>query len=177
MVFVGVAWARSKQEGSMQRLTLITVACAAIIGAVAFVGSSGAQQPGPPTGTLELVSLDRETHFKFVDNPPRSGDPGRPSPGDLAIITGRLRDTANRRAGKLYAVFMRVAGKRKRHVDQVRGTFVLRNGHIVVEGVSAGGRTDNVAVIGGTGRYAGARGTLRVTSTRKAARYRFTFIG
>lgn len=80
MVSVGVAWARSKQEGSMQRLTLITVACAAIIGAVAFVGSSGAQQPGPPTGTLELVSLDRETHFKFVDNPPRSGDPGRPSP-------------------------------------------------------------------------------------------------
>lgn len=72
---------------------------------------------------------------------------------------------------------MRLAGKRKRHVDQVRGTFVLRNGHIVVEGVSAGGRTDNVAVIGGTGRYAGARGTLRVTSTRKAARYRFTFIG
>jgi hypothetical protein len=37
----------------------------------AFVGSSGAQQPGPPTGTLELVSLDRETRFAFVDNPPR----------------------------------------------------------------------------------------------------------
>jgi hypothetical protein len=159
----------------MHRLTLITVACAAIIAAVALVGSSGAQQPSPPTGILELVSLDRETHFKFVDNPPRSGDPGRPSRGDLAIITGRLRDTANRRAGKLYALFMRLAGQR-RHVDQVRATFVLRHGHIVVEGISAGGRTDNVAVIGGTGRYAGARGTLRVTQTRRAARYRFTFI-
>jgi hypothetical protein len=160
----------------MQRLAVITVACAAIIGALAFVGSSGAQQSGPPTGTLELVSRDRETRFKFVDNPPRSGDPARPSRGDLAIITGRLRDSGNRRVGKLYAVFMRLAGKR-RPVDQVRGTFALRDGHIVVEGISAGGRTDNLAVTGGTGRYAGARGTLRVTETRRAARFRFTFIG
>jgi len=159
----------------MQRLRVITVACAAIIGVVAFAGSSGAQQPVPPTGTLELVSLDRETRFKFVDNPPRS-DPERPSRGDLAIITARLRDSANGRAGKLYVVFMRLAGKR-RHVDQVRATFRLRDGHIVVEGISTGGRTDNVAVTGGTGRYAGARGTLHVTQTRKAARYRFTFIG
>ena len=66
----------------MQRRTIITVACAAIIAAVAFVGSSGAQQPGPPTGTLELVSLDRETHFKFVDNPPVR-----------AILDGRHRAT------------------------------------------------------------------------------------
>ena len=160
----------------MQRLALMTVACAAVIGAVAFVGTSGAQQPVPPTGTLELVSLNRETRFKFVDNPPRSGDPTRPSLGDLAIITARLRDTANRRAGKLYALFMRLAGRR-RHVDQVRVTFELRGGHIVVEGISRGGRTDDAAITGGTGRYAGARGTLHVTQTRRAARYRFTFIG
>jgi hypothetical protein len=160
----------------MQRLRFITVACAAIIGVVAFVGSSGAQQPSPPTGTLELVQLSRETRFKFVDNPPRSGDPARPSRGDFAIITSRLRDTANRRVGKLYVVFMRLAGKR-RHVDQVRATFVLRDGHIVIDGISRGGRTDNVAVTGGTGRYAGARGTLRVTQERREARYRFTFIG
>ena len=159
----------------MPRLTLITVACAAIISAVAFVGISGAQQVGPPTATLELVSLDRETRFKFVDNAPRS-NPERPSPGDLAIITSRLRDSANRRAGKVYAVFMRLAG-RKRFVDQVRGTFRLSGGHIVVEGIVAGGRRDNVAVTGGTGRYAGARGTLQVTSSRKGARFRFTFIG
>lgn len=160
----------------MQRLTFITVAFAAVIGVVAFVGSSGAQQPSPPTGTLELVQLSRETRFKFVDNPPRSGDPARPSRGDFAIITARLRDTANRRVGKLYVVFMRLAGKR-RHVDQVRATFVLRDGHIVIEGISRGGRTDNAAVTGGTGRYAGARGTLRVTQERRGARYRFTFIG
>jgi hypothetical protein len=161
----------------MERLAVITVACAAIIGAVAFVGSSGAQQSGPPTGTLELVSRDRETRFKFVDHPPRSGDPARPSPGDLAIIRGTLRDSANRRVGKFYTVFMRLAGKRRRVVDQVRATFALRDGHIVVEGISTEGGTDNVAVTGGTGRYAGARGTLRVTETRRAARFRFTFIG
>jgi hypothetical protein len=57
----------------MKRALIITAACAAIVGVVALVGNSGAQQPGTPTGTLELVSLNRETRFAFVDNPPRRG--------------------------------------------------------------------------------------------------------
>ena len=77
----------------MKRLFLIVAAaCAAIVSAAALVVSSGAQQPGPPTGTLELVSLDRETRFKFVDNPPRR----RESAGDLFMINARLRDGSNR---------------------------------------------------------------------------------
>ena len=37
---------------------IIAAACAAIISAVVLVVRSEAQEPGPPTGTLELVSLD-----------------------------------------------------------------------------------------------------------------------
>jgi hypothetical protein len=40
------------------------------------------------------------------------------------------------------------------------GVYELNDGDIVVAGRLSGGNTDRLAVIGGTGAYAGARGTL-----------------
>ena len=138
----------------MQRLALIiTAACAAIVGVVALVGSSGAQQSGPPTGTLELVSLNRETRFAFVDNPPRR----RERAGDLFMINARLRDASNRPAGRLHASFAETQPP-PRAVAQGSATFILRNGQIVVSGPLVnrrrGDQTDAFAVVGGTGAYA-----------------------
>jgi hypothetical protein len=159
-----------------RQAAVLSAALAVAVVGVAVV-SSNAQQPGPPTGTLDLVQRGRESTFKFVDNPPRSGDPARPSPGDLAIIAGTLRDTSNRRAGTLHVVFMRLKGRRKNIVDQVTATFDLKGGQIVMGGVSDGGRVDVVAITGGTGSYAGARGSMRVTQMRRKAHFRITFIG
>ena len=114
----------------MQRLALIiTAACAAIVGVVAVVGSSGAQPPGPPTGTLELVSLNRETRFAFVDNPPRR----RERAGDLFVINARLRDGSNRPAGRVHASFAETQPP-PRVVAQGSATFILGNGQIMVSG-------------------------------------------
>jgi hypothetical protein len=149
--------------------------------AVAVVGiavvSSNAQQPGPPTGTLDLVQRGRESTFRHIDHPPRGGGPQAPSPGDVAIIGGTLRDTSNRRVGKLHVTFMRLKGRRKAHVDQVNATFDLKGGQIVMGGVDHGRRTLVVAITGGTGSYAGARGSMRVTQMRREAHFRITFIG
>lgn len=163
------------EEESMQRLALIvTAACAAIVGVVALVGSSGAQPPGPPTGTLELVSVNRETRFAFVDNPPRR----RERAGDLFMINARLRDASNRAAGRLHASFAETQPP-PRVVAQGSATFILGNGQIMVSGpiVDRGrnDRTDTLAVVGGA--YAGARGTLVTTDTRRRTRYVFTFAG
>jgi hypothetical protein len=141
------------------RLALIsTPACAAIVGAVALAGSSRAQQTGPPTGTLELVSLKRETRFAFVDNPPRR----RERAGDLLMINARLRDGANRPAGQVHASFAETQPP-PRVVAQGSGTFNLGNGQVMVSGsiVDRGrtDRTDTLAVVGGTGAYTAARGT------------------
>jgi hypothetical protein len=95
----------------------------------------------------------------------------------VSITGGTLRDTSNRRAGKAHVVFMRLKGRRKAHVDQVSATFDLKGVQIVMEEVSDGGRTDVVAITGGTGTYAGARGTVRVSFTRTRAHIRLTFIG
>ena len=161
----------------MKRQAAVLSAALAVTVVGLAVVSSNAQQPGPPTGTLELVQRGRESTVKYVDNPPRGGGPQAPSPGDLAIIAGTLRDTSNRRAGKVHVVFMRLKGRRRNHVDQVSATFDLKGGQIVMGGVSDGGRTEVVAITGGTGDYAGARGTMRVRETRRAAHFRITFIG
>jgi hypothetical protein len=161
----------------MQRLALIiTAACAAIVTVVALVGSSGAQQPGPPTGTLELVSLDRETRFAFVDNPPRR----RERAGDLFMINARLRDGANRPAGRLHASFAETQPP-PRVVAQGSATFILRNGQIMVNGPivdrGRGDRTDTFAVVGGSGAYTAARGTMVTREKRRRTRFVFTFAG
>jgi Dirigent-like protein len=161
----------------MQRLALIiTAVFAAILGVVAVVGNSGAQQPGPPTGTLELVSLNRETQFVFVDNPPRR----RERAGDLFVINARLRDTSNRPAGRVHASFAETQPP-PRVVAQGSGTFILPAGQIMVSGpiVDRGrnDRTETLAVVGGSGAYTGARGTLVTTDTRRSTRYVFTFVG
>jgi len=160
----------------MKRLALIvTAACAALVSAAAIVGSTGAQEPAPPTGTLELVSIDREARFKFVDNPPRR----RESAGDTLLISGRLRNSSNRRAGRFHASFTAVPSRR--FVGQGSATFALGDGQIVVAGViderNRNDRTDTLAIVGGSGAYTGATGTMVTTEGRRRTTFLFTFAG
>jgi hypothetical protein len=164
------------QEESVKRLVLIiSAACAATVSAAALVGTSGAQLPAPPTGTLELVSLDRETRFKYIDNPPRR----RESAGDLFLLTGRLRDSSNRPTGRFHASF--AVTQRRPSAAQGSASFILDNGQIVVSGpiVERGrnDRTDTLAVVGGSGAYTAARGTMVATERRRSTRFEFTFAG
>jgi hypothetical protein len=161
----------------MKRLAIIlAAACVAIISAAVLVVRSDAQQPGPPTGTLELVSRDRETSFTFVDNPPRRKERA----ADLFVINSRLRDTSNRPKGRLHASFAETQPP-PRVIAQGSATFILDDGQIMVSGPivnrGPGDRTDTLAVVGGTGAYTGARGTLVTKETRKGGRYIFTFAG
>jgi hypothetical protein len=157
----------------MKRLAVvIAAACAAIVSAAAVVGTSGAQQSGPPTGTLEFVAVDRESRFKFIDVPPRRQE----SAGDQFTLTQRLRDNSNRPVGRAHAAFVSTPGKPS--AAQGSGTFVFGNGQVVVTGVvDERGRTDTLAVVGGSGAYTGARGTLLITEARRRTTFLFTFSG
>ena len=152
------------------------VACGlfATAGLATAVAGTEAQQPGPPTGTLQLIQRDRDARFRFIDVPPVRGD-RRPGPGDSFMITGAVRDLAGNRAGRLQAVFVltNVRGEEA----QGSATFILPAGHIVLSGAETRARIDNFAIIGGTGRYAGARGELRVTESRRSTAFLFTFLG
>jgi hypothetical protein len=84
------------------------------------------------------------------------------SPGDLEIATDRLYRANGRGApiGRDEATFTSFTGD----VSDVSGTFTLSNGTIVVGGSVRFGAPIVVAVLGGTGAYAGARGTLELRS-------------
>ena len=53
-------------------------------------------------------------------------------------------------------------------------TFALRDGRLVIAGRVGGGSADTLAVVGGTGAYAGATGTVRITEGNRRTAFRFT---
>jgi hypothetical protein len=133
---------------------LAVAACATAGVALAADGSSthrsDAHASTPPTGTLHVVLKPRSFHF--VDVPPKRAGDGPPSPGDTSITTYRVFDGSGaKRLGR--AQFVCVATDRGKH-EQCSGTIALRDGQIATQGDA-----DHVAVVGGTGAYAGARGT------------------
>jgi hypothetical protein len=138
----------------------------------ASVVSTEAQQPGPPTGTLQLDLRNRDSRNWLVNLPPRTGPVGI---GDTFLITGAVRDQAGTRAGRLQAVFVSTTNRGEQ--AQVSATFVLSGGQIVASGAETRARVDDFAVTGGTGRYAGARGTLTVTERRRGTTFVLNFMG
>jgi hypothetical protein len=158
---------------SITRRTVAVVTCGLVAGAgLVMVVGSQAQQPGPPTGTLELMQRDRETRSRLIDVPPRQGERDRPTIGDAFLVTGSVRDAAGSRVGRLQAHFLVTS----RLDAQVSGTFMLDDGRIVIGGATVGTDSGEFAVLGGTGRYAGARGTLEVIEG-KTTGFVFTFTG
>ena len=110
-----------------------------------------ANESAPPTGTLQVVL--RQHAFQFVDLPPKRSGDGPPSPGDESITTYRVLDASGaKRVGRAH--FVCTSLDRRDEHEQCIGTIALPDGQIATQG-DAG----NVAVVGGSGAYAGARGT------------------
>jgi hypothetical protein len=155
----------------MKRLT--TMLLAAALGAMLLLpASGGAQVPGATT--LTFYEPDAEGTFKLIDNAPKSPTPNpeskrfRFSAGDELVISNPLYDRkGGTRQGALYITAKVMKGRTFRDVLlSAQATYVLTDGsQIAVQGVfSLSKPTTTVAVIGGSGRYAGARGSLASTS-------------
>jgi hypothetical protein len=146
----------------MKRLILTITACAALA-VTALGGAAGAQAPS----TLQLVQIDREVRTGLVDSPPKR----RESPGDVFTVRGPVRDAAGGRAGTSNGVFTQT-GPRTAHGA---ATFTLPGGRIAVQGVLGLGGDDTLAVVGGTGTYANATGSVRVVQRQARTTFTFTF--
>jgi hypothetical protein len=147
-------------------IILVAGACAAL--AVPVLRGTATAQSQPPSGTLELVQLERETRSSFVDAPPRR----REAAGDIFTVAGRVRDATGSPSGRAQAVFTQTG----RRTAQGSATFALATGQIVIAGGLAGSDSvDTLAIVGGTGAYAGATGTARITMRRGRTEFRFSF--
>jgi hypothetical protein len=149
----------------MKRLILTAGACAALAAALVAGGATAQTTPA----TLELVQLERDVRAGFVDNPPRR----RESAGDVFTIRGRVRDAAGRAVGSATAVFTQTS----RRTAHGGATFTLADGAIEVGGALGGRGVDTLAIVGGTGAYANATGSVRITEGQRRTTFSFTFGG
>jgi hypothetical protein len=134
---------------------LAAAACASAGVAFAADGPApshpGARAAAPPAGSLQVVL--RPQSFQLADLPPKRSGDGPPSPGDASITTYRVFDASGaKRLGR--AQFVCTAVDRRGEHEQCSGTIALPDGQIATQGDA-----ENVAVVGGSGAYAGARGS------------------
>jgi Allene oxide cyclase barrel like domain len=112
------------------------------------------------------VQLERDVRAGFVDNPPRR----RETAGDVFTIRGRVRDAAGKAVGSTSAVFTQTGPRSARG----GATFSLADGTIEVSGALRGRGADTLAIVGGTGAYAGVTGSVRITEGQRRTTFRFT---
>jgi hypothetical protein len=140
----------------------VAAATAAAVASLTAVGAGANAEAGPRTMNLTSV----EQHCGGADNG-RRGD----SLGDLDACRGRLRDSAtNAAAGRAHWTCVYL-GSEKAGAD-CTAVVRLRGGTLQAAGVLSHTSPRSVwAVTGGTGSYAGARGTvqLRQLSAKRTA--------
>jgi hypothetical protein len=139
------------------------LAAAALAG---LPSSTAFAQQGPIRLTLTAPS----GKVTYVD----LGRPGR-SVGDVVAFDGPLEAEDGSRAGHIYGTQTTIRLGRREDVVQAMATLELAGGTIVIGGTSRYDRRDRTgtrvgqsferAIIGGTGIYAGARGTDTTTRT------------
>lgn len=133
---------------------LLFLAVAAALGAAWLVAS--AQADGPPAAqTLQLVA--RPTGGGQVDNAPKGV-----SVGDEFFEHGTVADTSGRPVGRFTLTTQLVSGTGEHGTEHSTTVLTTRNGEIVTLGAHPTVARFATAVVGGTGRYVGARGTMTV---------------
>jgi hypothetical protein len=134
-----------------------------IVGALAVAPGTAAAKGHH--GRLTLKATGKVEHAAVVDNAP-TGD----SPGDVLVFTEKLFNARGKQIGSDAAQCVRLFDQ----TSLCTGVYKLRGGQIHVQLVQPGPTgTYDQAVVGGTGRFAGARGV--VTVDQNPAGDRFTF--
>jgi hypothetical protein len=130
----------------------------ALLGVLAAGPLQGWSQAGTPPATIRIT--DRELAVSRVD----LGRPGT-SPGDIEIVRVQLRERVTEKTiGRAELVCTFVDSGRRR---VCRGTYALPKGELVVGGSILYRQFYGLAILGGTGLYDNARGTLTVTRTHR----------
>jgi hypothetical protein len=102
---------------------------------------------------------DRELAISRVDLGKRGT-----SPGDMEVVRLRLLQRSGSTIGRAEIVCTFADSVRSR---VCRGTYILPRGKLVVGGSIMYRRFYDLAIVGGTGLYDNARGTLTVTRTNR----------
>lgn len=135
------------------------LAAGALVGVVALGPWQSRSEAGTGPATIRIT--DREVLVTRVDVGTRGT-----SPGDTEIVSQRLFNmrVTSKSIGHSELVCTFVDTKRMR---VCRGTYVLPRGKVVVGGSLDYRQFYDLAVLGGTGLYDNARGSITVTRTHR----------
>jgi hypothetical protein len=133
------------------------VVAALVLGGTA-VGAAAVRQTTPRSVTFHLV--EKQFGFNFVDNPPRQGRNAPPLMGDQFVFSSELRTRGGAHAGWIDATCVVSRGGRN-GTGPCYGIFSLKGGQLsAMAQFTFQGNTTHIAIVGGTGVYAGASGTV-----------------
>jgi hypothetical protein len=142
------------------------------VSVLAMLGTSSAQQADP----ISLEMRYSEAKFQMVDEAPKmSKKHPSESPGDTVIARGWLRDDAGEKAGRVHSTFVVTGGKSPKTTELATGVLALSGGQIVLQGVIGSAETDTLSIVGGSGDYAGANGTVEIVSGKTAVEFTINF--
>jgi hypothetical protein len=131
------------------RVTVI----AATFAAASLVSGVGASSSGASARVASLHFYERSGSTSVVDNAPKGKPAGR---GDIILYANPVFDRHGTQVGTDHGVCTVLSGGQ----SQCDATLVLPKGQIVTLGLEGARMRYDLAVIGGTGAYAGARGTM-----------------
>jgi hypothetical protein len=143
---------------------------AAAVAAVTALCAAGAGSAASGT-TFHLV--EKDAGGNFVDNKPFA-KPGTQtaSIGDMFVFSSTLLTRGNKHAGTLYGSCV-AATAGTRPTFECTGTFALAGGELALQTITREpDKVTHIAIVGGTGAYEGARGS--VTSVSRGANSPYT---
>jgi hypothetical protein len=137
---------------------LIAVVLTALGGVAVLAVSAGGQAPTGPLADFTVTTTQQDRDGHYVDNPPRRKE----SAGD--VFTGTARITGAK-SGSFEFTCTAVSSER----SLCQGVASFSDGQIHLTARVGEARTVRAAIVGGTGAYSGAKGTLTQTgvSSRK----------
>jgi hypothetical protein len=133
----------------------------ALIAALALASGSFGHISTAATGPAQIGISGQQTNFVRLN----VGKPGR-SPGDSEVLRQTLynRRVSSRPIGHSSVMCTYAIGRER----LCRGTYFLPKGSLVVAGSITFRQVYELAVVGGTGLYDNARGTVTATRIKKS---------
>jgi hypothetical protein len=138
----------------MKTIIPVALVAAAIAAAIAITLST---KPVSAHAAKTLSFLSHDSHFQFIDVPPKGGKNKPPSQGDEFVIGGVL--TQNGESVGSTNLVCTITEPGSHGLSACSGMAIIPGGTLAIQGVShIAGDSDTYAITGGTGSYAGAEG-------------------
>lgn len=152
---------------------------AGLLAPVAVIPAATAAAPAPQTPQNKASFAVMVSFGDRLTAPSGNAD----GVGDLVVVRGTAKDTSGNKAGVLTAVERVLAPTNKdSEVRDASWVLALKNGQVFAQGINEdpkGGLPETVhtmAVVGGTGDYVGARGTVSVIKMGNSYRLGYDFL-